>query len=75
MIKINFNKNLHEFYFVFILLAVFAPKLSAVDNVSLRWLMVSIVNFLFIGHIYLTKKTVDFRISLQLKLFISHIDI
>ena len=71
MLRLNFFKSYYTIYFVLLTLSIFSPKLSAVDNVSLRWLMVSIVNFLFIGHIYLTKKTVDFRISLQLKLFIS----
>ncbi len=71
MLRLNFFNNYYTIYFVFLTLAIFSPKLSAVDNVSLRWLMVSIANFLFISHLYLTKKTVDLRISLQLKLFIS----
>lgn len=69
MIKIKFNKNLYEFYFVFILLAVFAPKLNAVDNVSLRWLAVSAVNFAFLSYILINKETYYIKISSVLKIF------
>ena len=69
MIKIKFNKNLYEFYFVFILLAVFAPKLNAVDNVSLRWLAVSAVNFAFLSYILINKETYHIKISSVLKIF------
>ena len=69
MIKIKFNKNLYEFYFVFILLAVFAPKLNAVDNVSLRWLAVSAVNFAFLSYILINKETYYIKSSSVLKIF------
>lgn len=69
MIKIKFNKNLHEFYFVFVLLAVFAPKLNAVDNVSLRWLAVSAVNFAFLSYILINKETYYIKVSSVLKIF------
>ncbi len=69
MIKIKFNKNLYEFYFVFILLAVFAPKLNAVDNVSLRWLAVSAVNVAFLSYILINKETYYIKISSVLKIF------
>ena len=69
MIKIKFNKNLHEFYFVFVLLAVFAPKLNAVDNVSLRWLAVTAVNFAFLSYILINKETYHIKISSVLKIF------
>jgi hypothetical protein len=57
MIKIIFNKNLFEFYSILILLAVFAPKLNAVDNVSLRWLAVSLINIAFLSYTMINKKT------------------
>ena len=69
MIKIKFNRNLYEFYFVFVLLAVFAPKLNAVDNVSLRWLAVSAVNFAFLSYILINKETYYIKSSSVLKIF------
>jgi O-antigen ligase len=69
MIKIKFNKNLYEFYFVFVLLAVFTPKLNAVDNVSLRWLAVSVVNFAFLSYTLINKETYYIKSSSVLKIF------
>ena len=69
MIKIKFNKNLYEFYFVFVLLAVFAPKLNAVDNVSLRWLAVSAVNFAVLSYTLINKETYYIKSSSVLKIF------
>ena len=69
MILSKFNKNLFEFYSILILLAVFAPKLNAVDNVSLRWLSVSVVNFAFLSYILINKKTYYLKSSSVLKIF------
>lgn len=63
MIPIIFNKKLYEFYFVFILLAIFAPKLNAVDNASLRWLLVSIINTCFIFYTLFNKNKFYLKVS------------
>ena len=63
MIQIIFNKKLYEFYFVFVLLAIFAPKLNAVDNASLRWLLVSIVNTCFLIYTLFNKNKFYFKVS------------
>ena len=65
----KFNKNLFESYFIFILLAVFAPKLNAVDNASLRWLTVASVNLVFLSYILISKKKYYLKISNVLKIF------
>ena len=69
MILSKFNKNLFEFYSILILLAVFAPKLNAVDNVSLRWLTVSLTNTAFLSFAMINKKTFYLKDSNVLKIF------
>tara|TARA_B100001057_G_scaffold173802_2_gene174550 strand:- start:20390 stop:22171 length:1782 start_codon:yes stop_codon:yes gene_type:complete len=69
MNKVKFNKSLFEFYSIFILFAVFAPKLNAVDNVSLRWLTVASVNLVFLSYILISKKKYYLKISNVLKIF------
>lgn len=69
MIQIIFNKKLYEFYFVFILLAVLAPKFSAVDNASLRWFLVSLVNTCFLIYTLFNKNKLYLNSSNGIKTF------
>jgi O-antigen ligase len=69
MILSKFKKNLFEFYFVFVLIAVLSPKFNAVDNASIRWLTLSLINIAFLCYSMINKKTYYLKDSNVLKIF------